>query len=118
MDALQPPDEHALSSTFIGGLWAWFCWDDESSGVLESLWERISIGVRRELYLPRKVVGRREVAFAVDEQAPENEYRIVRRRYLLHSLRHRSLPTRPGDEVLTRLRTGRARAYVCKVDVE
>src|SRR5215469_5425848 len=79
---------------------------------------RDATALRRQPYLVCKVIGGREVAVTVYEHAPNNEYRIARRRYPLHSLRHRSLPTWPGDEVIARVRAGGPRADIGEVNVK
>src|ERR1700680_481563 len=58
-----------------------------------------------DLNLFRKRVSGRQVAVAVYEDAADDEYRIVRRRNLLHPARHLSFPTRSRDEIVARLRT-------------
>src|SRR5260370_35200788 len=69
-------------------------------------------GESHELNLLRKVIGRRKFAVAVYKDAADDEYRIVRRRNLLHPARHLSFPTRSRDEIVARLRTCGAFANV------
>ncbi len=65
-----------------------------------------------DLNLFRKRVSGRKIAVAVYEDAADDEYRIVRRRNLLHPSRHLSFPARSRDEIVARLRTRGAVADV------
>ena len=75
-------------------------------------------GEWHDLNVFRKVRGSREIGVAVYEDAADDEYGIVRRRYLLRAARHLSFPVRTRNEVVARLRTSGARAHVGKVDVK
>src|SRR5580700_10387219 len=62
-------------------------------------------GEWHDLNLFRKVIGGWEIGVAVNEDTADDEYRIVRRRNLLHPARHLPFPTRSRDEIVARLRT-------------
>lgn len=71
----------------------------------------------RELYLFRKAVGSCQITVALHEHAADQNHRIVRRGYLLHTARRLSFPAWPGDEVISRLRAGGAFANVGEIGV-
>src|SRR5258708_2453692 len=58
-----------------------------------------------DVNLFRKRVSGRKIAVAVYEGAADDEYRIGRRRNLLHPARRLSLPTRARDDIVARVRT-------------
>jgi hypothetical protein len=64
------------------------------------------------LNLLRKVIGVRQIGVAVYEDAADDEYRIGRRRYLLHAARQLSFPIQASNEAYACVRARCARADI------
>src|SRR5277367_6421062 len=59
--------------------------------------------IASNLYLLCKIMRQRKVAVVGYKGAADDEYRIVRRRNLLHPARYLPFPTWSGDEIVARL---------------
>jgi len=77
----------------------------------------LSVALRCQPNLLRKVIGSREVALALDEYAPDNEHGIVWRRNLCCPLRHGSFPAGATDKEVAGLGSCGGFADVGKIRV-